>query len=158
MKTLEYLNLDENKAGKVITNLNQLLANFQIYYTNLRGFHWNVQGKGFFTLHSKFEELYDEVSDQIDEIAERILQLNGTPENKFSEYLKVASIKEVGEVNCGNEAIDNILNTLKELIKAEREIIEIAGECGDDVTAALMGDYLKTQEKQVWMLVAFQTK
>ena len=93
MKTLDFLHLNETKVAGVVSALHQLLADFQIHYTNLRGFHWNVKGRGFFVLHSKFEDLYDDAAAKVDEIAERILTLGGTPENKFSEYLKVAKVK-----------------------------------------------------------------
>ena len=43
---------------EIANELNSLLANYQIYYQNLRGFHWNIQGRNFFELHEKFEELY----------------------------------------------------------------------------------------------------
>ena len=101
MKTLDYLHLDENAAGKLVQSLQQLLADFQVHYMNLRGFHWNIKGHGFFVLHTKFEELYDDAAEKVDQIAERILQLGGVPSNKFSEYLKVAKIAEVDHVSCG---------------------------------------------------------
>lgn len=59
MKTMDYLHLDSSKIGNVISGLEQLLADYQVFYTNLRGFHWNIKGHGFFVLHSKFEEMYD---------------------------------------------------------------------------------------------------
>ena len=95
MKTLDYLNLNEAKALNIVAGLQQLLADFQVYYTNLRGFHWEIKGRGFFVLHEKFESMYDDAATKIDEIAERILTLGQTPENKFSEYLKVARVPEV---------------------------------------------------------------
>ena len=51
MKTMDFLSLNENKVANVIAGLNQLLADFQVYYTNLRGMHWNIKGHGFFVLH-----------------------------------------------------------------------------------------------------------
>lgn len=64
MKTLDYLHLDESAAGKLVQSLQQLLADFQVHYMNLRGFHWNIQGHGFFVLHSKFEEMYDDTAEK----------------------------------------------------------------------------------------------
>ena len=55
MKTLDYLQLNASATDNVVKSLQQLLADFQVYYTNLRGFHWNIQGPDFFVLHSKFE-------------------------------------------------------------------------------------------------------
>lgn len=158
MKTLDYLKLNESGVANVVSALQQLLADFQVHYTNLRGFHWNIEGHGFFVLHSKFEELYDDAAEKVDEIAERILILGSVPANKFSEYLKVASVKEISGVTSGSEAVSHILNTYRQLIEEERAILSLASEAGDEVTVSMMSDYLKEQEKLVWMLVAFSTK
>ena len=158
MKTLDFLGLDNAKVQPVVQALNQLLADYQVFYANLRGFHWNVRGKGFFTLHEAYEKLYNTVAEQVDEVAERILQLGERPENRYSEYLKVSNLKEDGFEREGRHALDRVLDTLKTLIAQERAIIELANEANDDVTAALMSDYLKGQEKLVWMLLSFLEK
>ena len=46
MKTLNYIKLNESGVANVVSALHQLLADFQVYYTNLRGFHWNIKGHG----------------------------------------------------------------------------------------------------------------
>lgn len=158
MKTMNYLHLDKKNVTGVVDGLAQLLADFQVYYTNLRGMHWTIKGRGFFVLHEKFESMYDDVADKVDELAERILMLGGEPENKFSGYLKIAKVKEVSGIACSDAAVENILETLGYLIGAERELIEVADEAGDVVTADLLTGYLKEQEKLVWMLVAFGTQ
>lgn len=155
MKTLDYLGLSSESVQPVVKGLAQLLADMQVYYTNLRGFHWNIQGKGFFVLHEKFEALYTAVAAQVDEVAERMLQLGSTPENRFSEYLKQANLEEVGAFHCADEAVKYILESLKLLIEEERRLIQVASEINDDVTVALIGEFLNGQEKQVWMLTAF---
>lgn len=154
MRTLDYLGLNENKVEKVVDGLSQLLADFQIYYTNLRGLHWNVVGRSFYVMHEKYEEFYNDAEAKIDEIAERVLQLGGTPENRFSEYLKTSEIKEVSNVSCGGEGRELLLGWLKTLIAKERKLLATASEAGDEVTVSLMSDYLKGQEKALWMLVA----
>ena len=73
MKTLDYLHLNEKKVADVVSALHQLLADFQVHYTNLRGFHWDIKGHGFFVLHGKFEDMYNDAAEKVDEIAERIL-------------------------------------------------------------------------------------
>ncbi len=158
MKTMDYLHLNDSKSANIISALAQLLADFQVHYTNLRGMHWDIKGHGFFILHEKFESLYDDAAEKIDEIAERILMLGGSPENKFSEYLKIANVKEVSGITCGGEAVDHILNTYGYLIDQERKIIDLANDANDAVTADLLTGYLKEQEKMVWMLVAFSTR
>ena len=126
MKTLEFIKLNESGANNVVASLQQLLADFQVYYTNLRGFHWNIKGHDFFVLHSQFEKMYDDTAEKVDEIAERILMLGGTPANKFSDYLKVANISEVDKVSNGEQALNNILQSISYLIGEERKILRIA--------------------------------
>ena len=158
MKTLDYLNLNEAKTMNVVAGLQQLLADFQVYYTNLRGFHWEIQGRGFFVLHGKFEDMYNDAAAKIDEIAERILTLGGIPENKFSEYLKIARVAEVSGVTRSSEAVEHVLETYKHFIAEERRLIEVANEANDAVTVDMLTGYLKEQEKMIWMLVAFSTR
>ena len=140
----------------MIQGLGQLLADYQIFYTNLRGYHWNIKGEKFFELHLKFEELYNDVAIKIDELAERILMLGGLPENRYSEYLKQAHLKEVSHVSCGNKALKDILYSYGYLIGLERQVLSHASKAGDESTVATMSDYIKNQEKLVWMLVAYQ--
>ena len=158
MKTVNYTKLDAAAAAQTVNGLQQLLADFQVYYTNLRGFHWNIKGKNFFQLHSRFEEMYDDASEKIDEIAERILMLDGVPAHNFSAYLKLSNVKETGVVTDGDEGLKNVLDTLSHLIQSERSILATASEAGDESTVAMMSDYLKEQEKLVWMLTSYFTK
>ena len=157
MKTTEITGLNVQRTVEVVNALQQLLADFQVHYTNLRHLHWFVKGHSFFIMHEKYEELYDDAAAKIDEIAERILQLDGTPESRFSAYLKVAKVQELEVPETGCNAVEYVLDTLKTLIAQEREVLRLAADAGDEVTVALMSDYLKEQEKTVWMLVAFNS-
>mgnify|MGYP003536433022 FL=1 len=89
------IGLDAIKAKKLADLLNVLLANYQLFYINSRGFHWNIKGEKFFELHLKFEELYTDTQLKIDEIAERILTLGHTPDHTFTDFLKLSKIKEM---------------------------------------------------------------
>lgn len=152
MKTLDILGLDPKATNSTINELQQLLADFHVFYMNVRGFHWNVEGKNFFKLHALFEEIYSEVAEQIDEVAERILTLGGVPENKFSKFLQTAKVKEIGETNSGKATVEAVLNDLKTIIAQERKVSDVAS---DDVTEDLITGFLGGQEKRVWMLVSF---
>ncbi len=157
MKTLDYLHISENNANAVVNTLRQLLADFQVHYTNLRGMHWHIEGRGFFVLHEKFESMYDDMAAKIDEVAERILMLGATPENRFSEYLKIAKLPEVTSITCSESAVTHILDAYKYLIGLEKEALTVAEEAHDVVTADMLTGYIAEQEKMVWMLVAFST-
>jgi starvation-inducible DNA-binding protein len=156
--TTNSIGLNENKSNKLADELNVLLANYQLYYQNLRGFHWNIKGPAFFELHLKFEELYDDAVLKIDEIAERILTLGATPLHTYSAYLKHSTIKEAANVSDGEGTVSTTLSNLKTLLEIERRILDMSGEAGDEGTHSLMSDYITQQEKTVWMLSAYLGK
>jgi len=149
------IGLDASKAEKLAERLNVLLSNYQVFYMNARGFHWNITGEKFFELHAKFEELYNDLLVKVDEVAERILTLGFTPSHQFSFYLKNTNIPETGKVSNGKEAIQKIVEAFGALLEVEREISELAGDAADEGTSALMSDYIREQEKLIWMYSAY---
>jgi starvation-inducible DNA-binding protein len=64
-------------------------------------------------------------------------------------------IKETQNVTEGRVAIENIVNALHSLLKIEREILSLSAEANDEGTNALMSDYIRLQEKWVWMYTAW---
>lgn len=152
---LNSIGLDSKKSKQLADKLNLLLADYQVLYMNTRGFHWNVKGEKFFELHLKFEELYNNFQLKIDEIAERILTLGHTPMHSYTDYLKHSQIKAVTEVSNGKTGVKSLLDSFKTLIMLQRDILKISGEAGDEGSNALMSDYIREQEKLVWMLSAY---
>ncbi len=155
MSNLNAIGLDAAKAEELATQLNDLLANYSVFYMNVRGFHWNIKGSKFFELHVKFEELYDNIILKIDELAERILTLGHTPVHSYSDYIKSSEIKELSNVTEGKEAVSGILAAFGILLRKQRAVMELAGETNDEGTNALMSDYIREQEKMVWMYSAW---
>jgi starvation-inducible DNA-binding protein len=131
------------------------LANFQIYYQNLRGVHWNIKGKRFFDLHAKFEELYTDANLKVDEIAERILTLGTTPLHTFEDYTAIAKVPVGKDVSQDEVAVRLIVDSLTALLKIERQILDKSDELNDEGTNAMMSDFITEQEKTVWMLKAW---
>lgn len=149
------IGLDQKKSEELAIKLNDLLANYQIFYMNVRGFHWNIKGQKFFELHLKFEELYNNLVLKIDEIAERVLTLGQTPTHAFSDYLAQSSISVVKNCTVGKDSVQSILASFETLITKQRELLKISADADDEGTNALMSDYIREQEKLVWMYSAF---
>ena len=158
MKTLNLIGLDTKKSEQLAESLNELLSNYTVLYQNARGYHWNIQGDKFFELHLKFEELYNDLFVKIDEIAERILTLVHKPQHQFSYYIKSTSIEESNEVTDGEKSLREILNAFTILLTKQREILGLSDEIDDEGTNALKSDYIREQEKLVWMYSAYLKK
>lgn len=155
---LNSLGLDSSKTKELANQLNYLLANFQIYYQNLRGIHWNIKGKNFFDLHVKFEELYTDANMKVDAIAERVLTLGETPLHTFEDYTNVAKVPVGKNISKDENAVELIVDSLTELLQIEREILNASDEANDEGTNSMMSDFITEQEKTVWMMNAWLGK
>ena len=155
---LNSLGLDPSKTKELANQLNDLLANFQIYYQNLRGIHWNIKGKNFFDLHVKFDELYTDANVKVDEIAERVLTLGETPLHTFEDYTNVAKVPVGKNISKDENAVELIVDSLTELLQIEREILNASDEANDEGTNSMMSDFITEQEKTVWMMNAWLGK
>ncbi len=149
------IGLDTEKSAQLSEKLDELLANYSIFYQNTRGYHWNIKGDKFFELHVKFEELYNNLFLKIDEVAERMLTLGHAPNHRYSHYLELARIEESKEVSDGGQAVSNILNSFKVIIGIQRDLLHLSEDAQDEGTNALMSDYIREQEKLVWMYSAY---
>ena len=152
---MDYLNINDKKLVPVIAELNQLLAEYNVYYQKLRSFHWNILGKNFFELHNKFEELYNDAKLKIDETAERILTLRYHPVSKFSKYLKMAEIQESSAMISDTEMVDHILKDHEIILQQMKRVINKSETAGDDGTIDMIGGYIAELEKSSWMFEAW---
>lgn len=155
MSNLNSIGLDVTKSKALAEKLNELLADYSIFYQNVRGYHWNIKGDKFFELHDKFQELYEDLFVKIDEVAERIRTLGHTPNHKFSVYSQEAKIKESSEVSDGTKDVKDIIDSFTVIITLQRELLELSADADDEGTNALMSDYVREQEKLVWMYSAY---
>ena len=137
----------------MVNELNELLADLNIFYRKLQNFHWNIQGKEFFVLHAKLEEYYNDVNLQVDEIAEHILMLGNEPLGTMKEYLEVGKIKEATSAKVEEKIVlESLLKDYETLlqkvicIKKEADNSHIYG------TSALMDSYILNYSKTIWML------
>ena len=155
---LNSIGLSADKSQKLSNDLNSLLANFQTYYQNLRGIHWNIKGKRFFDLHVKFEELYTDANLKVDMIAERILTLGGVPQHTFQDYVELSKVPVGRNITKDETAIRLIVDSLSELLVIERRILNSSDEANDEGNNSMMSDFISEQEKTVWMMKAWLTE
>src|SRR5690606_7961072 len=134
---------------------NILLAELQVYYETLGGVHWDIRGDQFFQLHANFEELYLDAQEKADLVSERILTLGKAPLHTFEDYVNTSNVKVGRDISGSKESVQLILDSIQELLKTERRILERSAELDDEGTNAMMSDFIAFQEKTAWMLKAF---
>ncbi len=151
MKNLNRIGIDKEAATQLADHLNHLLAQYQVFYMNVRGFHWNISGEKFFELHAQFELLYNDLQVKIDEIAERILTLGHTPIHTYAEYLTRTEIAVAQSVSTWRAGVAHVIDAFQILITQQRKLLKLSSAAEDEGTNAQMSDYIRQQEKSIWM-------
>ena len=137
----------------IIKELNQFLADLNVFYRKLQNYHWNIEGKDFFIIHSKLEEYYDEVNKSIDEVAEFILTKNGQPLGTMKDYIEITKITEAENKKVtSNVILEEIIKDYSYLLKYVKAIKKEAEKETDDITSTFMDEFISNYSKILWML------
>lgn len=132
--------------------LSALLADSYTLHLMTRNFHWNVTGPMFNTLHLTFMEQYTEQWNALDLIAERIRALGHPAPGTYSQFAKLASIKEVAGVPRPAEMIRLLVAAQEGTARTARKLLPLVTESNDQPTADLLTQRLSVHEKTAWML------
>lgn len=137
----------------MINDLNQLLADLNVFFRKVQNYHWNIEGKNFFIFHEKLEEYYNIIFKQIDELAEHILILGNEPLGRLSDYMSVTKIKEAENKKVkSDEIITNLITDFQTILTDAIKIKSRADELKKYETSILMDEYIKEYTKIIWML------
>ena len=136
--------------GGQADGLSRLLADTYAVYLKTHGYHWNVRGLAFGSLHTLFMAQYTEMWTSIDLIAERIRALGAYAPQGYGAFAELSRIGD-GDPTKNAEAM------LAELIADHATLVASAKTAragADDVTASLIDARVEAHEKHAWMLRA----
>ena len=132
--------------------LSRLLADTYLLYLKTHGFHWNVEGPMFQTLHQMFMDQYTEAWNAIDPIAERIRALGHYAPGSYRQYVKLASIRETDGVPKAEKMIRELIDGQEAVARTARSVLPLADAANDQPTLDLLTQRLDIHEKNAWML------
>lgn len=136
----------------IAEGLGRLLSDTFVLYLTTHGFHWNVTGPMFQTLHAMFMTQYTELWNALDEIAERIRALGYPAPASMSEYLRQTRLQEVEGVPKAEEMIRTLVKGHEAVCKTARELVPVVEAANDEPTLDLLTQRLQIHEKTAWML------
>ncbi len=148
------IGISETDRAKSAAALKRLLGETYALYIKTHGYHWNVTGPRFQSLHEVFMTQYTELWAALDELAERIRALGHFAPGSSAEMMNDASIEADASVPDAETMVANLARGHEAVARAARDGIEIAGDAGDDVTADLMTQRATIADKTAWMLRA----
>ncbi|HXJ52360.1 MAG TPA: Dps family protein [Burkholderiales bacterium] len=140
------------QRGVIVQGLSRVLADTYVLYLKTHGFHWNVEGPMFQTLHQMFMEQYTETWNAIDLIAERIRSLGEYAPATYREYARLTSIKETEGVPRAEEMVRLLIEGQEAVVRTAREALGVADEANDQPTLDLLTQRMQVHEKNAWML------
>lgn len=144
----------ESARSEIAEGLSRLLADTYTLYLKTHGYHWNVTGPMFRSLHLMFEEQYMELRDAVDEIAERIRALGHLAPASYSEFGKLSSVRDEDGAPEAAAMVERLVEGHEEVIGTAREVVKTAEAADDVATADLATQRINTHEKAAWMLRA----
>jgi starvation-inducible DNA-binding protein len=136
----------------IANGLSRLLADTYVLYLKTHGFHWNVEGPMFQTLHQMFMVQYTETWNAIDPIAERIRALGHYAPGSSQQYAKLASIKESTGVPKAEKMVAELIAGQEAVARTARSVLPLADKANDQPTLDLLTQRLDIHEKNAWML------
>lgn len=138
---------------ELAVKVNGYLANVAVSYVKLHNLHWNVVGPQFKAVHEYIETLYDGFADVLDAVAEVLKMQGEVPLSRMSDYLAVASIKEIEPKDYSVEESLSIVLADMEEMKAQAEAIRLAADEEDNYPVVnMMEDDLENYNKTIWFL------
>lgn len=146
------ISLNQENKIEIIKILSQMLADTYILYTKTQNFHWNVIDPRFYQLHKFFESQYEELAEALDIIAERIRMLGGRSPGTLSQFIEMSSLEENMDEISGDQMIRQLAEDHTTLSDFLRSWIEEATKMGDQGSADMMINRLRSHEKNSWML------
>ena len=143
------------KSSALTDSLNLVLADSYALMALTHQAHWNVEGPGFFALHTAFQTQYEELFTAIDEIAERIRALDAYAIGGLGTFAKVSGIREFSSPQTQEGFVKAVLAANEKVVADAIKARDLAGECNDPETQDMMTERVTLHQKTIWMLASY---
>jgi starvation-inducible DNA-binding protein len=146
------IGIAEKDRDEIVDGLSRLLGDTYTLYLKTHGFHWNVTGPMFQTLHQLFMDEYTELWAALDIIAERIRALGSPAPASYAELAPLTSIPETKGAPPATDMVRLALEGHEAAIRTARAAFPAAEKANDQATMDLLTQRLQVHEKTAWML------
>lgn len=147
------IGISEKDRAAIAMGLSRLLADTYTLYLTSHGFHWNVTGPMFNTLHAMFMVQYTELWNAVDPIAERIRALGHSAPGSYAQFAALTSLADAPKAPPkAMEMVALLVAGHEAVARTARGIFLLAEKASDQPTADLLTQRLDVHEKTAWML------
>ena len=147
--------LRAERETRLIESLNLVLADSYAVMALTHVAHWNVEGPGFFALHTAFQMQYEELFIAIDEIAERVRALGGYAIGGLRRLADTAKMPEFAAPRPQEDYVQLLVEAHRKLVADAAQAREVAGAGNDPESQDLMIGRITLHQKTIWMLQSY---
>jgi starvation-inducible DNA-binding protein len=145
--------IDAGNRAKLVSLLNQHLADTFDLMSQTKFAHWNVKGPNFYHLHLLFDTLAEKVSEHVDDIAERVTALGGVATGTARQSAATSRVPEFpAGVFKDMAVVAALADRYAAVSNAMRDAIDDADELGDKDTADLFTEVSRDLDKSLYFL------
>jgi starvation-inducible DNA-binding protein len=140
--------------SELAQHLAKALSSSVVFKFLAQGYHWNVKGKDFYSLHKLFGKVYEDVDASIDPLAELIRKLGFDAPYFLSDFLEMSC------VDGGRRLSSNADEMLASLYEANNNIIAdlekafnyASNNANEQGVADLIASRIDMHQKWEWQL------
>ena len=154
-ETSPQIGIADGDLKEINAGLARVLADTFTLYVKTHGYHWNVTGPHFRSLHLMFEEQYNALFAATDDLAERMRALGDTAPGSMAEMLELSSLQDHEPTDDAMQMVRNLQRDHEAIAATIRPLSEAADEAGDGATADLYNGRMEFHEESAWMLRSF---
>lgn len=142
------------ETAAIAEKLADVLADTYRLIFKTHGYHWNVVGPMFYSVHNLTEGQYQDMFAAADVLAERIRALGHLAPSQMSDVMKRSEITDQDSLPDAGTMVSDLAKDHETIAKRLHELVELAGEHHDPVTEDLATARSAFHEKAAWMLRA----
>ncbi len=141
MKLTRFHSLPSSDAEELVTQLDSLLLDYQVYGNNVRRLHWDRKLRPWLHLTPKLHLLDRSTQENTRQIAEQLLAMGHTPSIPDAQFALVRSkVQPMLAADTPNEAITALIRSTYELLDQVHAVWQLANSIQEPATMQILGN------------------
>lgn len=145
-------NMPVDAPEELVKAATRMMSETFMLYLKTHGFHWNVEGPHFVSLHTLFEQQYTEMWMAIDQLAEHLRTMGVYAPTSHAQFAANSAIQDTDKVSDAQAMVAELVAGHTTLAATLRDVIALAEKHGCAGTADLATQRLEVHNKAAWML------
>ncbi|MGJ3230972.1 MAG: Dps family protein [Oceanicaulis sp.] len=146
---------DPESRRRLAARMAAATADTYILLAKTQGYHWNVAGPLFVSIHELTEEQYQDLFEAADDLAERIRALGEPSPGSYRRFAELSAVEEDdGSPKSAKQMVEALAHDNELVARRMKAASDVAEELGDKVSEDMLIERMQVHEQNAWMLRA----